>query len=276
MAKVVDKSNALIPWEEQLAKDAAISAGMEASTGSSLYFSMKSGVLSFNDMPMPDNQIAVIILDTILENVFYEGVFNAADPAPPVCFAFGREEADLVPHEVVFDHDQQRSDTCPSCPKNAWGTANVGKGKACRNTRRMALLPAGTLIDNRFKPYTEEDHFIKSAYGVMKLPVTSVKGYGIFVKQITSVHSAPPYGFFTKIKVVPDAVTQFKVLFEVLGKIPNHIGPIIMQRRKEAAISLDIPYNLDREAERPSPAYAPPKESAAVAAKRRKADNTKY
>ena len=101
-------SNALIPWEEQLARDAEVAVAMEANTGGGQFFSVKGGVLAFNDAPLPGNQMAVVILDSILENVFYEGEYDPSTPMAPTCFAFSRDELTMGPHQTVIDHKQDQ------------------------------------------------------------------------------------------------------------------------------------------------------------------------
>jgi len=251
MAKA--KSTDLMKWDEELAKQAEIAAGME--TGSvGQFFSIRSGILSWQDSPMPNNQMAVIIVDAILENVFYEGKFDPDTPQSPTCFAFGRVEADMVPHKVVFDAGNQQCDTCANCPMNEFGSADTGRGKACRNTRRLALIPAGTLdAAGQFTLIDDLDHFASTPIGFMKLPVTSVRGYAGYVKQVAGVLRRPPHGVITKIKVVPDSKTQFRILFEGVGPVPDDVMGAIMDRHVEAKSIIDFPYSPIDAEEEPKP-----------------------
>ena len=247
------QTTALTNWEEELAKEAQVAAAMEANAGGGAFFSTKSGVLSFADMPMPNNQIAAVVVDSIFENVFYEGRFDPDNPTPPTCFAFGRDEAELKPHPTVIEHGQAQHEQCRGCPRNEWNTADTGRGKACRNTRRLALIPAGELdAAGRFTPYDVEQ-LAEAAGGMLKLPVTSVKGWATYVKTIAGALNRPPLGVFTKIRVVPDAKTQFRVVFEPLGPVPNEAVPTLMERRRQFANLIDQPYNLDVEERAPTP-----------------------
>lgn len=250
-------STAIVPWDERLAQEAEIAAGMEANSGGGQFFSFRGGMMSFNDAPVPGNQLAVVILDSVLENVFYEGAYDPDTPMPPTCFAFGRDEATIAPHQTVFDHEQAQHDQCKGCPMNEWGTADKGRGKACRNTRRLGVIQAGE-IDERgqFKPFTDPEHFEKAGVGYMKLPVTSVKGYATFVKQVAGALRRPPYGIFTKIRLIPDAKTQIKVLFEPISKVPDALMSAIVARHEEVMSVIEFPYSLDVE-ERQEPAKKP-------------------
>ena len=250
------KSTALVKWDEELAKQAEVAAGMEANTGGGQFFSLKSGILSWQDAPLPNNQMAVVILDSILENVFYEGKYDPDTPQGPTCFAFGRDEKTMSPHKIVIEASNQQcgaSGLCNGCEMNEFGTAEVGRGKACRNTRRLAMIPAGTIENGKFELIEDEEHFASTAIGFMKLPVTSVKGYASFVKQVAGALRRPPFGIVTKVKVVPDPKSQFKVVFEPIMNIPDELMGAIMQRHEEAKSTIDFPYQPADEEKAPPP-----------------------
>lgn len=238
------KKNLPANWDEQLAAQAQVAAKMEENVGTANFFGLKSGVLSYNDSPLPDNQMAVIILDHVLENVFYEGKFDPDTPQSPICYAFGRDEADMKPHEKVFEAGNQQNDTCKGCPMNEWGTADTGRGKACRNVRRLAMIPAGTFENGKFQLNKSPEHYEKATVAYMKLPLTSVKGFSNFVKQVASALKRPPFGIITKVKVVPDPDTQFKVTFEALDKVPDNLMAAVMNRHEQAAGEIDFPYQV--------------------------------
>jgi len=259
-------SKAVVAWDEELAKYAEAASEQEANTGGGSMFSVKSGVLSFQDAPLPNNEMAVIILDTIFENTFYEGDYDPDNPSGPLCFALDRNEGDMKPHVIVSDAGFAQNETCEGCENNEFGSADKGKGKACKNTRRLALIPAGNFDSDGMLELFDADHFSKTEIGFMKLPVTSVKGYAGFVKQVAGTLKRPPFGIVTRIYVEPDAKTQFKVHFEVIDKVPNELLEAIMSRRDEAMATIDFPYSVYEEPA-PKPARgtrkAPAKKKAA-------------
>lgn len=255
-------STELAKWDEELARQAAIAAGMESSTAAGQFFSIRSGVLSYNDQAMPNNEMAVVILDSIIENVYYEDAYDADNPSSPMCFAFGRDEREMVPHANIPKADQQcgASGLCSGCEQNQFGSANVGKGKACRNMRRLALIPAGTLTGGKFKAFNDASHYATAQIAFMRVAPTSIKGYAAFVKQIAGALKRPPHGVFTKIKVVPDPKSQFKLTFEALSQVPNELLGEIMSRHDEAKTAIDFPY---------APREEKPVKGKAVAAKKK-------
>jgi hypothetical protein len=246
---------AVANWDEELARQADVAAGMEANVGGGQFFSAKGGVLQFDGSPLPGNQAAVVIVDTILENVYYECSYNPDSPQAPTCFAFGREDNEMEPHASVdtTPEFERQSDVCHGCPMNDFGTAVVGRGKACRNTRRLALIPAGSYNSKGdLDMFDDVEHFAKTPIAFMKMPVTSVKGYATFVKQVSGALRRPPHGVFTRISVIPDAKTQFKVLFEVIEKVPNELMSAIMQRHTDAGSVIEFPYSPVEEAAAPA------------------------
>lgn len=242
-------------WESELERQALIASGMEANSGTNAFFSVRAGQLSFDGAPIPGNQMAVVIVDSILENVYYEGAYDAENPSPPTCFALGRDDT-LAPHETVVEAGQAQHEACKGCPQNEWGSAERGRGKACRNTRRVAMIPAGTIDvqSGRFTPFTDVQQFAAAPLGYFKIPVTSVAGYATYVKQIAGALKRPPHGVFTKVRVVPDAKTQLRVLFEPLEPAPATLIPTLMKRHAEVAAAIEFPYDLTpREAPSPTP-----------------------
>lgn len=267
------ESTALVNWDEELARQAEIAAAQEANTGGGQFFGLRGGILTFNDAPLPNNEVAVVILDSILENVYYEGDYDPENPAPPTCFAHGRDDTTIAPHDLVKAAGQVPEggeDGCSGCPMNEWGSADKGRGKACRNTRRLALLAAGVFAPNGAFKMADGDELQKGAIAFMKLPVTSVRGYATFVKQVAGALKRPPHGIITKIKVVPDVKSQFKVLFEPMQPLSGAVLGAVMQRHEEAKKVIDFPYMLDTAEPEPAPqarGRATPKGKAAAAPK---------
>jgi hypothetical protein len=83
------------------------------------------------------SEIQVVVLDYFSANKFYTVAFDRDNPAPPDCYAMGRIINDLVP-EADSPHVQNKD--CRTCPMNAFGSAQNGKGKACQNRRLVAVL----------------------------------------------------------------------------------------------------------------------------------------
>lgn len=246
MAPRKKTSKTIARWDDELAKQAEIAADMEANTGGGQFFSIKGGILSWQDSPLPNNEMAVIILDSIFETVYYEGEYDPDTPQSPTAFAFGRDEKEMRWHEN--SDPEFAGQLCSDTWVCEWGSADRGRGKAARETRRLGMIPAGTFDrSGDLELFEEEDHFAKTTVGYMKLPVTSVKGYANFVRQVAGALKRPPFGIVTRVSVVSDPKTQFKVIFEPLEKVDDKLMPVIMQRREEVMEVIDFPYQIEEE-----------------------------
>lgn len=251
----------LVKYDAALAEAAKKYAGQEAGAAGGSFISLRGGVISFGGAPVPGNHLAVVILDHVHENCYYEGDFDPEAMSGPVCFAFGRDPASLAPHE---GSTARQSESCDRCARNAWGSSERGRGKACRNTRRLALIYAGELdARGAFTPKTDQDHFETTQAAFLKLPVTSVRGFAGYVHQLASNLQRPPFGVFTKMSVVPDPRTQFKVVFEMLDQVPTPLVPTIINRHEEIASIIEFPYVAveNAPATKPKPKPKPKRES---------------
>ena len=92
-------------------------------------------------------ELDCIIVDFIAYNRYYPGVYDEDNVVPPDCFALGLEPTTLVPSNNSPD---KQCDSCAGCWANQFKSAANKKGKACGNTRIIAVLlpPPGGLCIN--------------------------------------------------------------------------------------------------------------------------------
>lgn len=227
-------------FDEELAAAAEQFRQMEKSSGERQFFGAQGGILTFDGDEIDNNMMAVVILDSVFENTYYPGEYDPEVKSSPVCFAFARDEGELQPDAMA---SEAQCETCAACPQNKFGSADVGKGKACKNTRRLVMIPAGSFDKNQqFEAYEDVEHFKTAGQAYMRLPVTSVANYATYVKQLATAARRPPFGVFTKIYLTRDQKTQFKVNFELLGNVPNAVMGEVMKRREVAAADIMFPY----------------------------------
>jgi hypothetical protein len=196
-------------WEAELAAKADIAVSTEANVGAGgKYFSLKSGQLSFNDAPVPGNEMTVVILDHVMEVTYYDTDYDADEVTPPAAYAIARTEDELVWHEDSIP--EYAGEKVKGSDIFEWGSADKGKGKAAKEKRRIAIIAEGDL-----------DDIANAEVAFLKIPTTSIKGYAQYVKNLNDTLKRPPLGVLTRIKVVPDAKTQFKVLFTMVEQITD-------------------------------------------------------
>jgi len=220
-APAAKKTTAVVKWDEALAARAKIAQkSVEAIGGGGDWVSFKGGVITFKDQNI-GNKLEVIIPSFVLENVCYEGKYDANNPASPLCYAFGTDEELMAPHEACVTAGTAQASSCHECPNNEWESGDGGRGKACKNQIRLAVLPADCL-DNGAAGIAEA----KEAFA--KVPVTSIKAWGSYVNTLGAV-GKHPLAVVTEISVAPDATTQFKVSFKAAENIEDGelIGALI-------------------------------------------------
>ena len=181
----------LARWDQKLADLAKQSKKAAAAIGGGGNFiSLKGGHLSFQGAVIPGDKMKVVIVDWILHNVIFEGAYDEEAIQAPVCYAFGRTKEELHPDpELVAE---PFNSTCSGCPKNEWGSADVGRGKACAETARLALIAE--------KDFGEIES-AEEAY--LKVPVTSMAFWGGYVRELEAVYHRPPLAFITEVSIVP-------------------------------------------------------------------------
>lgn len=238
----VEKGKELTSWKAKLAAEAEEASAMEASSSGGQFFSLRAGQLSWNDEKVKGNHMAVIILDSIFETVYYGGEYDPDVPQNPIAFAFGRDEKEMRWHEN--SHPDFAGELCSESEVCQWGSADKGKGKAARETRRLGLIPAGQLDRDGglTELFEDPDHYKSAQVGFMRLPVTSLKEYSNYVRKLAGGMKLPPFAVVTRIYLEPDPKTQFKVHFECLEEVSEDLLESIMERREEVKEMIDFPY----------------------------------
>lgn len=259
-------STELRSWDQDLAAAAvAASAKASKSAGGGRIFGTKGGILSIDGSVIPGNSVDVIVLEYIAVNAKYPK-YDPANPSGPSCFAFEPEDSDAaMAPDAGAAHPE--SEDCLTCPMNAFGSdEQTGKGKACKNLRRLAVIACGNTLNGRttfFKP----DELAKQPLAFMHVSPTSGKLWDGFVKQIGNVQHRPPFGVRIRISLRQHITNQFEFVFDFIDNVPNEFREVVMQRVAEAQADIRFPFAPF--AERPA---APARGAAkpAAAAKRSK------
>jgi hypothetical protein len=217
-------------WAAVLAKASAENRAMEDQipTGSS-FISIRNGVLSIDDVTMPGNAMRVVVLDRILENDFYEGVFDPDILSSPVCFALSRTMEKMKPHAQSL---KPQNTTCFDCPQNQYGSRNLGKGKACQNRVRMALMDEKGLEDIAHAPVK-----------YLKIPPTNLKPWKAYVSQLDDVHHCPTWAVVTEIKVEHDPKVQVRLEYKMVSKVEESLLAALQSKVAVVRDAIEFPYS---------------------------------
>jgi hypothetical protein len=209
-----ETANLPVNYAEQLAKEAAeISKRIATPSGDRIRLNGNRSITT------PDGNdgeaLEVVIVDFVSSNLFYEGQFDRDNPQPPGCFAIGPEPSLLVPSP---NSPNKQADTCSVCANNQFGSA--GKGKACKNTRLLAVMPLS--MDGDSPPIW-----------IMSVPPTSMKAFDAYVTTLASKHKTIPIGVVTEISL-DQGVTFAAPRFRVVRPLQGEEFQTYMERREEA------------------------------------------
>jgi hypothetical protein len=219
-------STALTIWEQEMAEAAVAQGSTEVHQGGFKAISLRGGMLAIDDQVVEGNEMRVIILSGIHENQLYAGAYDPDEKSTPICYAFGKFEDDMVPHEAAPEPQHQN---CEECEHNQWGSADKGKGKTCKNVRRLVCITEDAL---------ESAAALEDAEArVLKLPVMSVKNWTAYVKNVLAEEiKRPSWGVVTSIKLVPDPKSQFRVQFK-FEELVNFDEALYTVMKKRAALA---------------------------------------
>lgn len=235
----------IVSYEDKLREFADEYADLEKSM--SQFITTRGGVLAFGEDELPGNQLVCVVLDFVRENAYYIDEFDPEVMVPPTCFAFGRSKEDMAPDEMS-DHPwfEPQNEQCLGCEYAEFGSAPRGRGKACGERRRLALIPAGYVEKEGrgwgYSLFDKKEDFQKSEIAFLKLPPTSVKNWQNFVRHVAKQHSMPPFGVITHISIEADPKTQYKICFDMLELLDRDLYETILARHEEAEEVIAMPY----------------------------------
>lgn len=93
------------------------------------------------DDPASSLEVVILKANPHLSKVYYKGGYVEGSEEKPTCYS----NNGVGP---ALDAQEPQAAKCAVCPHNAWGSRvseNGAKGKACSDSRRLAVAPAGEL-----------------------------------------------------------------------------------------------------------------------------------
>ena len=207
------KTTALVPWNEKFAKYAKAAKEQIKNIGvGGVGIKFGRNSITVGGVAVPGGKMECVILGSCALNAFYEEAYDPDSPTPPACYAFSvvSDDPDMAPHEQVPD---KQSVLCTDCPKNQFGTASVGRGKACGNKIKLGILVAADI---------EEAVGISTAeLGTALVSPTNLKNYAGYVKAVAEEHGRPLWAVVTEISSHDDPKTQIRLEFKLVELIEN-------------------------------------------------------
>jgi hypothetical protein len=245
---VLDKTTKDVPkpgtevmsYKDRLAALVAQTQKAEAPQGG--YISLKGGRMMVGETRFPNDMIRAIVVEYRKDNEFYNKAYDpAAKGAAPVCAAIVRPHEVLTPWRkpragetpetpgiiwdertgYVTDSSEPQvppGDGCDSCGMLEWGSVKVipgksGKGKACRESRRLHLMAADQC--------TNPEDAARAPFLTLIPPPTSLDNFKRFANEATTVLKLPVFGVIVDISVEPHDAYQFMVHYKIVEAIKD-------------------------------------------------------
>ena len=210
--KVSGKTTSMTVWEQKFSGYAKESAEQVKNVGGGVGVKFGRGEILVGGLPVKDGALECIVIGSCALNTWYAEAYDPDNAQPPDCYAFAlvQGDAEMAPHEDAAD---KQSEQCADCPQNQFGTANIGRGKACGNNVRLGLILSSDV---------ESGNDAKSAeMATARVSPTNVKHWASYVKMLKEEHGRPPWAVVTEITSVNDAKTQIKLGFKLVETIDD-------------------------------------------------------
>ena len=210
--KVSGKTTSMTVWEQKFSGYAKESAEQVKNVGGGVGVKFGRGEILVGGLPVKDGALECIVIGSCALNTWYAEAYDPDNAQPPDCYAFAlvQGDAEMAPHEDAAD---KQSEQCADCPQNQFGTANIGRGKACGNNVRLGLILSSDV---------ESGNDAKSAeMATARVSPTNVKHWASYVKMLKEEHGRPPWAVVTEITSVNDPKTQIKLGFKLVETIDD-------------------------------------------------------
>lgn len=205
------KSTSMVPWAERFAPYATAAKEQNKNIGGGgIGVKFGRGKITIGGSDVKGGRLECVVLGSCGLNKWYEKDYNPNEATPPDCYAFALMpgDPDMAPHKQAA---KKQSADCASCEKNQFGTANTGRGKACSNTVRLAVITA--------KDAEDVDEIASAEIATAGVSPTNTKAWKTYVDMLADEHGVPPWGAVTEISSHDDPVKQIRLEFRLVDLI---------------------------------------------------------
>jgi len=164
-------------------------------------------------------EMECVIVDFVSANYYYTQGYQRDNIIPPVCFSIGLEPSGMTPSDNSPD---PQGGACATCWANQFKSAANGKGKACGNTRLLALLPTDADAD--------------TPLAIIKVSATGIKSFDGLVNEVGSRFGLPMREIVTKVSFSEDDYASLR--FSRVGPAPKDLIALAWSRKEDAMTRL--------------------------------------
>lgn len=170
----------------------------------------------------PKNSIEVVVVKAspAISKIFYKGGYVEGSNAAPDCWSADGVKPDGGVQNKVCS-------TCAACPMNAWGSrvTDAGKqGKACADSRRVAVVPVADMDNELF-----------GGPLLLRIPAASLKDLKAYGDLLNS-YQYPYYACATRIAFDPKEAYP-KFVFSAIRPLSDQEAQKVMVLRDDKRVS---------------------------------------
>lgn len=157
------------------------------------------------DAPASYIEVVLVKANPNFSKVYYTDGYVEGTNNPPDCASSDGQKPDA-------GSPSPQSKTCAACPHNVFGTSQTGKGKACQDTRRVAILSLGQM-DNPL---------------LLRVPPNSLKNLASYANELASHRIKTMAAVITRVKFDANEATP-KLVFEPRGILAENTFNLVQE-----------------------------------------------
>lgn len=223
--------------DAELAKEAAVIGDTLAGSGAGSFIRVDqdNGNLKHSQLGDAEPPQEFVVVDYRAQNTYYERGYVEGETVPPDCWAIAKKVNELAPDASRIEEPE--SESCKGCPLNQFGTAHNGKGKACKNTYLVALLPPGAGEDTEL------------AY--LRVSPTGMKSFDAFANGCSARFKLPPVGAIVTVDT-KQVGRGWTVNFGSFVKNPDYKKHYLRRAEAEAVLTQGWDAAVEEEEKKPA------------------------
>lgn len=188
-------------WQQQLAVHAKEGKSPKEKALTGDYISAKNGKFMLGNVKL-GTELDCVVIAFNFEKVYYDADYVEGEAQSPACAALSYDEDEM---NISEGSPNRQCDNCDDCWANEWESAKVGKGKACSDRRRLALVVAG-----------KDD---KMELKILNIPPTSLKNWKGYINEIDALGLHPMQCAVNISFDEESTAAQAPLLFEFVSEI---------------------------------------------------------
>ena len=242
-AKKAPTNSNLVDIKAQLkAQVEALAARTAPPTGAAIHIS-QSKKFKFPS-GAEDDAFGGVIVDFVVTREYYPDAYDKDNIVPPTCFAISPIIKGMAPspNSPVIQNPADKGG-CDKCPMNQWESARTGRGKACKEGRKLAILP----------PPEEGENIAETPIWVMKLSPTALKAFDGYANQVGKEYDGGPVTVITDFSF--DSSLDYPSVRFKVGE-PNQVLAEHFARTEEAVTLLMVEPDVSNYGQEPPPKAA--------------------